>query len=161
MTNKEIIELALYVVLYLGMLYILNSKQSSIRVMYRMREAKIPANKIRKDMKNKLGMELGLTEARRLSRLISGNIESSLEAFYKDPSSNTKSYEYYNENMKRVSDSDEMRITKCLKILVRTNISDDGTVTVDIMNIDSLVDGGMVRYEFEYFTVFKLNKEKN
>lgn len=98
-------------------------------------------------------MEITSIQSRRLAFMIMGNIKSSISAFYNDSRSTAKSYEYYNEGANKSGNAN-----KDLKVLVRTDISNDG-INVDIMNIDSLVDGGVVRYKFEYFTVYNLQKD--
>lgn len=152
MTKNDVIYVIINGIIILGLAYFTNLKVYGKSYVEKMRDPKIPARRLRKDMKEKLNMEIDLAQSIRLSYMIIGNIRTSVNDFYNDSRSRVKSYEYYSKEKTGVT-------VKDLKVLVRTDISDDGSIIVDIMNIDSLVDGGVVRYEFEYFTVFKLKKE--
>lgn len=155
MTANDIIyTVVVYGIIILGIIYFTNIRSYGRVIVEKMRDPRIPAKRLRKDMEEQLGMEITSIQSRRLAFMIMGNIKSSISAFYNDSRSTTKSYEYYNEGANRSGNAN-----KDLKVLVRTEISDGG-INVDIMNINSLTDGGIVRYKFEYFTVYKLNKEK-
>lgn len=151
MTKSDIVYVLINGIIILGLAYFINLKVYGKSYVEKMRNPKIPARRLRKDMKEKLGTEIDIIQSIKLSYMIIGNIRTSVNDFYNDSRSRVKRYEYYSKEKTGVT-------VKDLKILVRTDIFNDGSIIVDIMNIDSLVDG-VVRYKFEYFTVFKLKKE--
>lgn len=153
-TTNDIIYVIINGIIILGLAYFTNLKVYGKSYVEKMRDPRIPAKRLRKDIKEHFGMEITSIQSRRLSYMIMSNIKSSISTFYNGSKSTAKSYEYYSEGANKSGNAN-----KDLKVLIRAKVSDEGVITVDIMNIDSLKNGGIVRYKFEYFTVYNLQKD--